>query len=131
MSFTTEERAYEGEWLPSGRGPRRPRWRGHSPAASTSSQRPHRGGRRVALLPAPGDAQIVRERRRIFIAQLVGKARHRLHALAVREILRADAVEHRHDQVARIGQPQRAVGARYFSTMRPSTALRTVPMLTM
>ena len=71
-----------------------------------SAQCAHRGGRHVGLLPAPGHAQIVRQRGRLRVAQLVGKAGHRLHAGAMRKILRSDAVQHRHDQVARIGKSQ-------------------------
>ena len=36
-------------------------------------------------MPTPGDAQIVRKRSHFSIAQLIGKARYRLHTLAMRE----------------------------------------------
>jgi mono/diheme cytochrome c family protein len=54
----------------------------------------------VALLPAPGDAQIVRERGRLRVAELVGEAGHRLHALAMGEILGPDTIKHRNDQLS-------------------------------
>ena len=64
-----------------------------------SAQRLDRGRGHVLRLPAPLDAEIVGQGRGLGIAELVGKARHGLHAFEMREILGGDAVEDGDDQV--------------------------------
>src|SRR5260370_13819473 len=91
-----------------------------------SAQCTHRRWRHVALLPAPSDAQVIREGGRLAIAEFVGEARHSLHALVMWKILRPDTVQHPNNQAAWINKPQRAVVAHRHHRVLSAVAIHAV-----
>jgi hypothetical protein len=60
----------------------------------------------VARQSTPGLAQVVDHVRQLLVIELVGKARHRLHALKAGELLFTDTFDDDLDQVARVGLAQ-------------------------
>jgi hypothetical protein len=66
----------------------------------------NRSGRDAILLTTPRDTQIIHQSGSLFIIELIGKPGHGLHALEIWKVLGWNAIQYRHDQVARVTQSQ-------------------------
>ena len=83
----------------------------------------HLGRRHIPLLAAPTQAHIVDQIGHVFMAELIGKAGHGLHALAMGQITLGQAFADHAHQVQRRGKHGRGVGVEAQRGMRLALAI--------